>query len=213
MYSFWSNVGVDVQTAKSADIAITGISKANPAVVSYSGAVDPANGDIVLLLVTGMVQVHKRAFRVANVNAAANTFELEDEDSAAYGTFSAGSFEIITLGTSMTTVQGVDASGGEPEFKDLTTIHEGIRREAPTVVSAFNLKFDCLWDMTDPAHVELRKASLSLTERVVRIRFSNGVVMLGNCYVSALGVPTGSAQDVVKTPAAFTMQGLPTIVV
>lgn len=212
-YSFWSNVGVDVQTALGAAISITGITKANPGVVSYSGVIDPANGDIVLLNVGGMNQLHKRAFRVANVNAASNTFELEDEDTTAYNTFTAGSLQIVTLGTSMTTVQDVDASGGEPEFKDLTTIHENIRREAPTVVSAFNLKFVCLWDMTDPAHIELRKASLSLTERVVRIRFSNGVLMLGNAFVSALGVPTGAAQDAVKTPAAFTMQGLPTIVV
>ena len=165
-----------------------------------------------LLSVTGMVQLHKRAFRVANVNAGSNTFELEDEDTTDYGTFTAGTATPVTLGVSMTTVQDVSGSGGEPEFKDLTTIHEGIRRQAPTVVGAFNLTFGCLWDMTDSAHIELRKATLALTERVVRIRFSNGVVLLGNAYVSSIGVPTGSAQDVVKTPCVFTMQGLPSIV-
>lgn len=209
-YSFWSNVGVDVETAKGTALTISAITKANPAVVTYTGT-DPANGDIVKLDVAGMTQVHKRSFRVANVNAGSNTFELEDEDSTNYGTFSSGTATPITLGVSMTTVQDVDSSGGEPEYKDISTIHDQIRREVPTVVSAFNLRFGCLWDMTDAAHQELKKATHELTERVMRIRFSNGVVMLGNAFVSATGVPTGSAQDVVKTNVAFTMQGLPTV--
>jgi hypothetical protein len=66
--------------------------------------------------------------------------------------------------------------------------------------------------MSDAAHKELKKATSEMTRRVIRIRFSNGVHMLGCAYVSAAGVPNGSAQDVVKTNVAFTMQGLPTIV-
>jgi hypothetical protein len=209
-YSFWANVGVDVETAAGTPLVITGITKANPAVVTYTGT-DPANGDVVKFDVAGMTQLHKRAGRVANVNAGANTFEIEDEDSTNYGTFASGTATPITLGVSMTTVQDVNSSGGEPEYKDISTIHDQIRREVPTVVSAFNLAFGCLWDMTDAAHQELKQATLELTERVIRIRFSNGVVMLGNAYVSAAGVPTGSAQDVVKTNVAFTMQGLPTV--
>lgn len=209
-YSFWANVGVDVETALGTPLTITGISKANPAVVTYTGT-DPANGDLVKFDVTGMTQLHKRVGRVANVNAGSNTFEIEDEDSTNYGTFVAGTATPVTLGVSMTTVQDVDSGGGEPEYKDISTIHDQIRREVPTVVSAFNLRFGCLWDMTDAAHQELKQATLELTERVIRIRFSNGVVMLGNAYVSAAGVPTGSAQDVVKTNVAFTMQGLPTV--
>ena len=209
-YSFWANVGVDVQSAAGTPLVITGITKANPAVVTYTGT-DPANGDVVKFDVTGMTQLHKRVGRVANVNAGANTFEIEDEDSTNYSTFVAGSATPITLGVSMTTVQDVNSSGGEPEYKDISTIHDQIRREVPTVVSAFNLQFGCLWDMTDAAHIALRTATLELTERVMRIRFSNGVVMLGNAYVSAVGVPNGSAQDVVKTNVAFTMQGLPTV--
>lgn len=209
-YSFWSNVGVDVQTAAGTPLVITAISKANPAVASYTGT-DPANGDVVKFDVIGMTQMHKRVGRVANVNGAGNTFEIEDENSTNYSDFVSGTATPITLGVSMTTVQDVNSSGGEPEYKDISTIHDQIRREVPTVVSAFNLAFGCLWDMTDAAHLVLRTATLELTERVMRIRFSNGVVMLGNAYVSAVGVPNGSAQDVVKTNVAFTMQGLPTV--
>jgi hypothetical protein len=81
---------------------ITGITQANPAVVTYSGADTYANGDrVVITGVLGMTQVNNREFTVANVNAGANTFELSGVNSAAYGTYTSGGtvaeiYEIVT---------------------------------------------------------------------------------------------------------------------
>ena len=70
---------------------ITGITKASPAVVTYSGADTYANGDrVVITGVVGMGQVNNREFTVANVNAVANTFELSGVDSSAYDTYTSG---------------------------------------------------------------------------------------------------------------------------
>ncbi len=70
---------------------ITGITKANPAVVTYAGADTYANGDRVFLSgVSGMSQVNNREFTVANVNAGANTFELSGVDSTSYDTYTSG---------------------------------------------------------------------------------------------------------------------------
>ena len=58
-------------------LAITGISQANPGVLTYSGT-DPANGDhIDLSGVLGMTEVNGRRFKVSNVDTGANTFELQ----------------------------------------------------------------------------------------------------------------------------------------
>jgi hypothetical protein len=81
---FWTNVGVDVQTALSAAQTVDSISKAAPGVLAYQGT-DPANGDYVLLKVNGMHQLNEKVFRVANVNTAANTFQLEGEDTTLFG--------------------------------------------------------------------------------------------------------------------------------
>jgi hypothetical protein len=71
--------------------SITGITKANPAVVTYGGADTYANGDrVVISGVLGMTQVNNREFIVANVNAGANTFELSGINSTAYGTYTSG---------------------------------------------------------------------------------------------------------------------------
>ncbi len=82
--------------------SITGITKANPAVVTYSGADTYANGDRVFIIgVVGMTEVNNREFTVANVSGGANTFELSGVNSTGYTTYSsAGSiaeiYEIVS---------------------------------------------------------------------------------------------------------------------
>lgn len=206
---FWSNVDVDIQTGLGTVQSISAITKANPGVVSYAGT-DPVNGDILVMDVAGMTELHTRAFAAQNVVGGSNTLDL-GESTIGYHTFTSGSFRLVTMGANMTNVQDVSASGGEPEFADITTIHDQIRRRVPTVVSPFSIQFGCLFEPGDAAMAELGAASRSLTTRVVKITFADGSYMVGNAYVSAAGVPTGSAQDAVKTNVSFEFQGLPTV--
>jgi len=75
---------------------ITNITKANPAVVTYSGADNFPNGmEIYIENVAGMTQVNNKRYLVANVNTGANTFELHDLDgnnvnSTSYSTYTSG---------------------------------------------------------------------------------------------------------------------------
>lgn len=205
---FWSNVTIDVQTALGSAQTISSITKADPGLITYVGA-DPADGDIYVTDIVGMTELHKRAFAVEGVNAGSNT--MTTENTVGNHTFGSGTFTPVTLGVSMTNVQDVSASGGEPEFADITTIHDQIRRRVPTVVSPFSVQFGCIFDPDDAAAAELALASRTLTTRVIRIVFADGSYMVGNAYVSAVGVPTGSAQDVVKTNVSLEFQGLPTV--
>ena len=60
---------------------ITGITQADPAVLTYSGTDTYANGDEVYITgVLGMTQINNKFYRVANVNVGANTFELTSTD-------------------------------------------------------------------------------------------------------------------------------------
>jgi hypothetical protein len=74
---------------------ITGISNANPGVLTYSGA-DPANGDWMYLTgIGGMTQLNGKIVKVAGVNTGANTFNLQDIDgnninTTGYGTYTSG---------------------------------------------------------------------------------------------------------------------------
>lgn len=84
---FYKDHALITQTAQN----ITGITKANPAVVTYAGSDTYANGDrVVITGVLGMTEVNNREFTVANVNAGANTFELSGVNSSGYTTYSSG---------------------------------------------------------------------------------------------------------------------------
>lgn len=93
---------------------ITGITKANPAVVTYSGSDTYANGDRVFISgVVGMVEVNNREFTVANVNTGANTFELSGIDSSSYGSYTSGgtTAEIYEISTPYAVADLVDSEG------------------------------------------------------------------------------------------------------
>jgi hypothetical protein len=79
-----SNAGTWAQWRK---IAIQGITKANPAVVTAK-AHGYNNGDLVIPEVAGMTEINLKAYTVANKTT--DTFELSGIDSSAYGTFTDG---------------------------------------------------------------------------------------------------------------------------
>jgi hypothetical protein len=206
----WSNVAIAVQSAISATQTVTGITKANPAVVTYSGADTFANADYILITAQGMSQVDGRIFRVANVSTGSNTLELEGCDSSAYDTFSSGSVQLITFGTSLTVASNVSVSGGDFQFIDVTTIHDTVQKQIPGNASPTTFSLDCQWQPDDAGLIALKAASDAKAIRAVRITFSNGYKYLVTGYVGATLSPTGSAQQVVTTPVVLTAFGRPT---
>jgi len=203
----WSGVAVAVQSALAAAVTITAITKASPAVVSHAGS-DPSNGDFVVLKTSGMNEVNERVFRVAS--ASSGSFALEGEDSTLYETFSSGTFEVITFGTSLGTVRSVSASGGEYNFVDTTTIHDKISTQQPGLASAIAYALENRWQPEDAGLAALKAASAVKAQRAVRMTFSDGSMTLFYGYVGATGAAGGSAQDLVTTPATLTASGLPT---
>jgi hypothetical protein len=208
MAIFWTNVQVDVQTSLATAKTITGITKANPGVVT-SAAHGYTAGDYIVLTVAGMVELNGIVARVAT--AATDTFQLEGIDTTLFNTFTSGSAQKITFGQSMTTAQDISVSGGEPEFADITTIHDTLRKRTPTVKSPMSISMNSLFAPSDAALTELRAADRAITTRAVRLRFASGEKIVFNSYVSAPGVPTGQAGQAVQTPVAFEVQGIPTV--
>lgn len=204
----WSNVAVAIQSALAAADTISAITKANPGVVT-STSHGWVNGDYVKLTIQGMHQLDGRVSRVANV--AANTAELEGIDTTSFDTFSSGTGEVITFGTTLTTATSISASGGDFDFMDTTTIHDSIKKQIPGLATPAVFTFESIWDVADAGLVALRSASDSQAQRAVRFTFANGQKLVFNGYVGATLLPTGSAQEIVKTSVVITAFGLPTV--
>ena len=204
----WSNVAVAMQSALAAAKTITGIAKGTTATVSAT-AHGLANGDYVALTVNGMWQVNNRVFRVAS--AATDNFVLEGEDTTAFDTFTDGTLQKVTFGTSITTATTVSASGGNFGFIDTTTIHGNQKTQVPGLPDAATYNMDHLWDVTDAGLKAMKAASDAQAMRAFKFTFGTGgqiMVFLG--YVGANLLPGGQAQDKVTTPSAITMFGSPT---
>lgn len=204
----WSNVAVAMQSALASATTITAIALGATATVT-STAHGYANGDYVLLTVQGMRQVDGRIFRVASQTA--NNYVLEGENTTSYDAFSSGTAQKITFGTSITTATTVNASGGDFDFIDTTTIHGNAKTQIPGLANPSTFTFDNIWDVSDAGLIAMKQASDAQATRCFRFTFgTGGQVMVFNGYVGASLLPTGQAQDKVTTPSTITMFGSPT---
>ena len=204
----WKNVAVSMQSALGATKTISGITKANPGVATSSSH-GLSNGAIVVLTIEGMHQLKDKVVRVANV--ATNTFELEGVDTTNFDTFTSGSAAEITFGTSVTTATTINASGGDFDFIDTTTIHANTRSQVPGLPSAISYQFDNIWDASDTGLLALKSASDNQSKRAFKFQFgSGGKILYFNGYVGCSMLPGGQAQGLVTTSAVITMHGTPT---
>lgn len=205
----WSGVSVTMQSAAAAALTVSGVTKASPGVVTYTGT-DPLDGDFVLMTAQGMSQIDGRVFRVDNVNTGSDTFELEGENTTNFDTFVSGTAQVITLGTTLTSARNVSSSGGDFDFIDVSTIHDIVSKQVPGNASPATFTFDCYWDPADAALLALKAASDLKAQRVFKITFADGAFVVFSGYVGATLLPGGSAQDAVTTSVSITMFGRPT---
>lgn len=203
----WSNIQIAMQSALAAAKTITGITKASTGVVT-SAAHGYSNGDYVFLSIQGMHQLNDRVARVASV--ATDTFQLEGIDTTLFDTFTSGTAEKITFGTSISTATSVSSSGGGFDMIDITTIHDNSKKEMPGLPAASTFSFDNIWDVADAGLLAMKTASDAQAKRAFKFTFgSGGQIMVFAGYVGATLLPAGNAQDKVTTSTTITMQGSP----
>lgn len=204
----WKNVAVSMQSAIAAAKTITEITKANPGVAS-STSHGYSNGDVIFLEIEGMYQLDEKVVRVANVTA--DTFELEGVDTTDFETFTSGTAKKLTLGTTISSATTINASGGEFDFIDTTTIHDNFRKQIPGLPSAISYQTDHIWDATDAGQAAMKAASDIQAIRAFKFQFgSGGKILYFAGYVGFSGLPGGQARNLVTTKAVITSNGLPT---
>lgn len=200
----WSKVAVAVQTVLATALAVSAITKASPAVAT-TATNTYAPGDIVLVIANGMTEMNNRVCRLSA--ASSTTATLEGIDSTLFGTFTSGTIQKITFGASAATFQDINGSGGDATAIDITTIHDDTTKEIPGVKSALTYSFTSLWDPSDAALIELKKADDVKGTRCVQLVFASGARIFFNCYPTCPLFPTGSAGAPVTSPVTFKLNG------
>lgn len=208
--SLWSGVQIAVQSALSTAQAISGITKASTGVATYAGA-DPANGSYLYLSdILGMYQLDDRIIRAANTSTGSDTTELEGENTSGYDTFVTGNLQVVTFGASLQIVTDLQASGGDFNKIDVTTVHDLVRKEIPGAANPISYTGSCIWDPADAGFAALKAAADNKEKRGIKVTFANGRIAVFTGYIGFTGLPTGAAQDKVVTPFSIDMFGRPT---
>ena len=203
-----SGLRLYMESAIAAAKTISGITLADPGVVS-STAHGYSNGDIVLIKAQGMTQVNNRLFKVVSV--ATDSFRLADIDGTSgidttnFGTFSSGTAEKLTLGTTISGVQDFSFSGGEIKTTDTTTVNDLVDTMAVTGAAASSADMTMQWDPADAAQQAMRTAFDALDDKGFKVLWPDGAYVLFYGTVGYTMAPGGGKGGVTTSPAKITM--------
>ena len=206
MAIFWKNVGVDVQTALASAITISAVSKASPGVVTYTGT-DPSNGDYVLIAANGMTEINDRVFRVANVNGAANTFELEGMDTSSTSFFPAGTgtgtVREVTAWTQLTKVMNPSTQGGDPKTVTYKFVESDVEYSINDgfTATSYTLEFDD--DDTTAGYTAMRTLTDAQMNTVMKMLMRSGAVVYLPCTLALNDVPRLQDGQINRISAQF----------
>lgn len=169
---------------------ITAISKANPGVLTYSGADTFTLGSYAALTdLFGMTELEDALIKVGTVDTGANTLQLEDQDTSGYGTFVSGSIAPVTIATEIVAATGFSISGGEQQFAEYTYLWDKITRRMPTTKAGMQIEIPGIWDPADAASKAILSASDKSEKRAFKILLPDGLEMLFFGYIASSGLP------------------------
>ena len=175
--------------------SITAISKANPGVLTYSGADSFSLGTYAALTdLFGMTELEDALVKVGTVDTGLNTFLLEDQDTTGYGTFVSGSVAPVVIDTEIVAATGFSISGGEQQFAEYTYLWDKMTRRMPTTKAGMTIEIPSIWDPADAASKAVLAASDKSEKRAFKILMPDGLEMLFFGYIASSGLP--SVQDI-----------------
>lgn len=200
----------DLASTYGSAITVSGISNANPAVVSAT-AHGLANGDIIELT-SGWTALNGRLFRVSG--SLTDSFELEDIDTTNTARFpaagGAGSAREITALTAVTQVTDVTTSGGEQQFFQFGFLEENDDRQLPTTRSPQTFTITVADDSSQTFVAVAEAADQSRNPTGLRLNLPNGDIILYNGYLTISETPALARNNLMTRTMTFSLAGRPT---
>lgn len=206
------NLKVEIQSSLGSAKTITGITKANPGVVS-STAHGYSNGDVVVIAVPqGMIEMDGQAVRVANKTN--DTFECEKLNTTSYSDFEADDGDSPPASSSLVTAKkiasfatwgnstGFDRPNTEPNKIDTSTLLDTEDQYVFGRKTASGGTVATILDPSIPAQAIVDAASDDHTALVCRLRWAGGQSQIFNAFWSG-GTGFSQANNGVAVSQAF----------
>lgn len=177
------NVRTRIQTALSAAITITAISKASEAVITATNTLS-AGDWVVIRGVTGMTEINERVVRVKTPTG--STFVAEGLDSTDFTTYVSGgsAYEVTTFAT-LDNITSLNFSDNPAAKQDITAISDTSIKETNGLKGAPTASFGINADPLGAGVVALRTASRGSDPVVIIFDFlDEGFTLYCNAEVS-----------------------------
>lgn len=183
---------------------VTAISNANPAVATLSASHGVIVGDFIELT-SGWDLLNGRIMRVSAVSV--NDVTLEGLNTTSTTNYPAGSGtgtgREITAWTSITQIKGIETSGGDINFADITTVADSTQKQIPTTRSPQQLNLTVFDDPALSWFAVAQTASDAKAVTGMRIIFANSSRVLLNGYFSVQKVPTVAVNEPLTAVLGF----------
>lgn len=195
---------------------ITGISKADPAVVTCPshGFTD---GDVVVITnVQGMQQVNNRAFIVDGVtdspSTGTNAFKLKGVNSTNYTTFTSSSPETGTAAKATMIAIGEVTSipemgGTEPAEIDVSHLQSVAKEKLAALPSQSNVSFNIWFDIGTAGHTDLLLANEDLEDRTFQFSKPTSWNMTIVAQVGGVRVTAGDVNSAYSATVSLLPRG------
>lgn len=183
-----------VETTRAAAKTITGITAANPGVVTAT-AHGYANGDVVYISgIVGMTELNDRAFVVAN--QATNTFELKGVNTTNYTAYTSGGSAFKVTLVKVGEVTNLTIGGGGSQQIDVTNLESDAIEQLAGLPNLGTIGMDITLNHTDTGQSAYRDLFDSTTPKVVTIATASGYTLCATGYASNLSanMPVNDAQ-------------------
>ena len=187
-------VGTTVAIASTIGTATTmsAITNASEAVATLESAHGISQGDI-FVVTSGWERLNGRVVRAKTVSTNDVTLEgIDTSDTNLYPAGSGtGSVKEVTAWTNISQItSGIQVSGGDQQFADVTTIADALQKQIPTTRSPINVVLPVFDDPSLAWYSTVRTASETAVATPVRMVFPNSSRLLASAYWSLQQVPT-----------------------
>lgn len=182
-----NNIVLEVQSAVGPVLTVSGITNANPGVVTFTADTSgvPAVGDVVVFKVTsGMDEMDGQASRVANINTGGTEFELEGIDTTNYAAFVTGTMYVVEAFSAFDKARTVSAPNAEPPEIDITTLKDKRSKIVYGLPGAIKGTFTALFNPGGTTEGLLTAASDNQTAVAIRATYADGRETVMNAKVA-----------------------------
>lgn len=188
-------------------VVVTGISNANPAVVT-APAHGYADGDVIVLT-SGWTKLTSRTYEVSDVTT--NSFSLAGIDTTNTSRYpvgaGAGSSVKVATWVQIPQITGVTFSGGEQQFYTFNFLEDDEERQLPTSKSPSSMTLTVADDPAQPFVPVVEEADLTKEPQAQRLNLPNGDKIFYNSIATITSTPTLTFNELMTRDITLSLQG------